>query len=153
MELARNLKIDCVVRLHPTHPHRLDADSTIRDAVRVMRHFRVGCILVTRASRLVGIFTERDLLCRVLGRNRPFTALLSEVMTPAPITIQLSHSIRMALDKLMDGGHRHLPVTDEDGHPIGILSVKRIMNYLMEHYPGLYNFPDSEFGVSHPRGA
>ena len=67
MELARNLRVDSVSRLEPTPPHRVEASQMIQDAIYLMRSERVGCLLVCQQGKLVGVFTERDLMCRVLG--------------------------------------------------------------------------------------
>src|SRR5207237_10936569 len=64
MELARNLKIDSVERLRPSRPLLLGRTRPVAAAVALMRQHRAGCLLVVEADRLVGNFTERDLLLR-----------------------------------------------------------------------------------------
>ena len=73
MQLARNLKVDSVSRLHPTSPLGIEPERTVADAVRLMRERRVGCLLVCRGDRLVGVFTERDLMRRVLAAGLPLS--------------------------------------------------------------------------------
>src|ERR1700743_1589019 len=70
MELSRNLKVDSVSRLEPSPPRAIDAGQTVADAVATMREENVGCLLITDSDRVVGIFTERDLLSRVLSPGR-----------------------------------------------------------------------------------
>ena len=135
MELSRNLKIDSVARLWPVAPHAIDAGRPVRDAVACLREHRVGCVLVTRQGRLVGLFTERDLLVRVLAAGLPLSVPLAECMTADPVTVQPKESVRTALARMQAGGYRHLPVVGEDGIPTGVLSAKRIVRYLAEHFP------------------
>lgn len=135
MELARNLKVDSVSRLHPTPPLRLAPDQTVADAVRLMREHRVGCLLVCRGDRLLGVFTERDLMRRVLAAGLPLTTPVADCMTPAPVVVGPKESIGAAVRRMVEGGYRHLPVVDEAGRPMGVLSVKRIVHYLAEHFP------------------
>ncbi len=135
MELARNLKVECVSRLQPTAPHQLRANQTVADAVALMRQHRVGCVLVIENERLLGIFTERDLLRRVLAAGLPLSTLLRTVMTPSPVSLQPREPIAAAVRRMEEGGYRHLPVIDATGRPIGILSVKHIVHYLGEHFP------------------
>ena len=135
MELARNLKVDSVSRLHPTPPLRLAPDQTVVDAVRLMREHRVGCLLVCRGDRLLGVFTERDLMRRVLAAGLPLTTPVADCMTPAPVVVGPKESIGAAVRRMEEGGYRHLPVVDEAGRPMGVLSVKRIVHYLAEHFP------------------
>jgi len=142
MELSRNLRIDSVSRLQPTPPRRVEADAPVSEAVAVMRRERVGCLLVVEGGRLVGVFTERDILTRVLARSLPLSVAVRAVMTPDPITVTPKDSIRTAVQRMETGGYRHLPVVDEDLRPVGILSVKRVVHYLVEHFPGtVYNQP------------
>ena len=78
MELSRNLKIDSVIRLQPTPPRQVEADRSVTDAIEVMRQERVGCLLIIHRGKLVGIFTERDLLTRILGEGLPLTTPMRE---------------------------------------------------------------------------
>jgi CBS domain-containing protein len=152
MEISRNLRVESVSRLEPTPPRSVEQGQTIRDAIALMRQDRVGCLLVVEDGRLVGVFTERDLLCRVLGCNKPLSTPVKEVMTPEPITISPSDSIRTAIRRMQQGEHRHLPVINENNEPVGILSVKRIIHYLVEHFPGaVYNLPPEPNGILRER--
>jgi CBS domain-containing protein len=137
MELSRNLKIESVARLQPTPPWTADADGPVAAAIATMREHRVGCLLVTRDGKLVGIFTERDLLTRVLAKAVPLTAPLRDCMTADPVTVGPREPVRAAVQKMQTGGYRHLPVVDEDNRPVGILSAKRIVRYLVEHFPAV----------------
>lgn len=152
MDLAKNLKIDSVSRLQPAEALTLNPQNTVRQAVTMMQEQHVGCILVCRGHQLVGIFTERDLLKRVLGLGKPLSVPLSECMTPNPVSVHAKEPVGVALRKMQEGGYRHLPVVDEAGHPVGILSVKRIVRYLVEHFPStVYNLPPDPDAVQHDR--
>jgi CBS domain-containing protein len=155
MDLARNLKIDSVSRLFPTPPHQIEPDRTAADAVAAMRRHRVGCLLVCDGGKLVGILTERDLMRRVIASGRPLTTSVSDCMTPDPITVSSKEPIRAAIERMENGGYRHLPVLDEQQRLVGILSVKRIVHYLVEHFPGtVYNLPPRHTnGVRRREGA
>ena len=142
MELSRNLMIDSVARLEPTAPRQIDAACPVAGAVAVLREYRVGCLLVTRGGRLVGIFTERDLLTRVLATGLSLDTPVRRVMTPDPVSVGLQEPIRQAIRRMQDGGYRHLPVIDADYRPVGILSAKRVVRYIADHFPHVvYNLP------------
>jgi len=152
MELARNLRVDSVSRLEPTAPHRVEATQLVQDAVYLMRSESVGCLLVCQQGTLVGVFTERDLLCRVLGLGKSLSIPIGDVMTAEPITVSAKDSIRVAIRKMQHGGYRHLPVVDENNRPTGVLSVKRIVHYLAEHYPAaIYNLPPEPGSIPNER--
>jgi CBS domain-containing protein len=142
MELARNLKIESVARLHPTAPRQVEATRTVAETVELMRRDGVGCLLVVQDAKLIGLFTERDLLTRVLAPGKPLGIPVRDVMTPDPVTVEPKDSIRTAVKRMQSGNYRHLPVVDDANRPVGILSAKRIVHYLVEHFPNtIYNQP------------
>src|SRR5260370_42443247 len=97
MELERNLKIDSVSRLFATASLRLRPEQEVAEAVALMRQRRVGCLLVCQDLRLVGIFTERDLMRRVLAEGLPLTVPVSVAMTPDPVIVHPKESIGAAV--------------------------------------------------------
>ncbi len=142
MELSRNLKVDSVSRLDPSPPRAIDAAGTAGDAVEAMREGSVGCLLITERGLVVGIFTERDLLTRVLAPGKPLDTPIRQCMTANPVTVSPKDSVRTAVKRMQKGGYRHLPVVDEAGRPVGILSARRVVHYLVEHFPALvFNLP------------
>jgi CBS domain-containing protein len=152
MDLARNLKIDSVSRLHPTAPRQVTPTQTVADAVALMRREQVGCVLVCEGARVVGIFTERDLMKRVLAAGRALDLPIAECMTLNPVVVHPKEPVGVAIQRMEEGGYRHLPVVDEAGRPVGILSVKRIVHYLVEHFPGtIYNLPPDPGAVHQER--
>lgn len=150
MDLARILKIESVSRLHPTAPWQVQVQQSVAEAVQLMRDKGVGCVLVCRDRAILGIFTERDLLHRVLGPRLPLTTTIAQVMTANPITVHPKDSIATAIRHMEDGGYRHLPVVIDD-KPVGILSVKRIVHYLVEHFPATVYCLPPDPRASQPR--
>ncbi|MDA0368151.1 MAG: CBS domain-containing protein [Proteobacteria bacterium] len=100
----------------------LTATDFVRDAARLMKHRRVGSVLVMDGDTLSGIFTERDMVYRVVADGLdPDMTPLSQVMTPNPDTIDGSASALDALRAMNERGYRHLPVI-ENGRVVGIVS-------------------------------
>ena len=154
MELARNLRKDPVTRLDPMPPRAVARSAAVADALDLMRRDNVGCVLVCDGDRLVGLFTERDLMTRVLAVGKPLSHPVAEVMTPDPETVSPKDPVRLAVRKMKLGGHRHLPVVDEAGRPVGLVSVKGVVHYLVEHYPAaVYNQPPPGQVPDSPEGA
>jgi CBS domain-containing protein len=150
MDLARNLKGETVSRLYPTQPWLVQVGQPVADAAKLMREKRVGCVLVCEQRRIVGIFTERDLLRRVLAPGLGLDLPMQACMTPDPVTVHPKDSIICAIKRMQKGGYRHLPVVIDE-RPVGILSVKRIVHYLVEHFPAkVYNLPPHP-QPSHPQ--
>jgi CBS domain-containing protein len=100
------------------------ADTTVSEAARLMKQRHVGAVMVVEDGKLVGVFTERDALFRVVAEGRDTkTTPLAGVMTHNPKTVSPSQSFAHALRMMYDGGFRHVPVV-EDGKPVGIVSVR-----------------------------
>ena len=102
---------------------------TVSEAARLMAEERIGALPVIENGRLVGIFSERDALFRVVARDLdPDTTRLAEVMTPDPVTINAKRPLRHAMRLMYDGHFRHVPVV-EDGTVIGIVSVRDALGF------------------------
>lgn len=100
----------------------LSAETTVRTAAGQMRARHVGAVLITTDSRLDGIFTERDMVYRVVAEGRdPERTTLADVMTRNPDTIRPDATAIDALRRMQDGGYRHLPIVDR-GRLVGIVS-------------------------------
>lgn len=152
IDLAKNLKVDSVSRLQPTPPLHVAPSHTVAEAVDLMRRERVGCLLVCQDAKVVGIFTERDLIRRVLAVGKALTLRLAECMTPNPVAVHPKDPIAVAVRRMVEGGYRHLPVVEGDGRLVGVISVKRIVHYLAEHFPAtVYNLPPDPGVVPHER--
>ncbi len=116
-------------------PLMVDADATLVAAVNAMNERRTGCVLVHRDGKLVGIFTERDVLRRVVFRDGNRSAKVETVMTANPETLPSSASLAFALNKMSVDGYRHIPITDHQGKAVGIVSIKDIVNFVVEFFP------------------
>ena len=100
-------------------------ESTVRSACSQMAQKRVGALLVVENNRIVGIFTERDALNKVLAGNLdPDATTLAQVMVANPQTIRADRPLAYALQFMVDGGFRHVPVVDQDGAPVGMVSAR-----------------------------
>src|SRR5450759_621575 len=96
--------------------------TPVMDAVRVMNDENIGAVLVLEAQKLLGIFTERDVMVRVVGAKRdPATTLVSEVMTTPVRSVEHTSRANDALRLMSDRHHRHLPVL-ENGQVRGLVS-------------------------------
>jgi CBS domain-containing protein len=115
----------------------LAEESTVADAIAAMRSAKIGSVLVTRkGGALTGIFTERDALNRfALGEMDPKKTFLSTVMHAKPETLTLEDDIGYALRIMSHGGYRHVPLVDKDGRPVGVVSVRDIVDFIADHFP------------------
>jgi len=142
MGLRENIWKDTVARLEMKPPLAVSPHTTIRETIATMRQASTGCILVCEGLALRGLFTERDLVKRVLATGADLDQPVREYMTVRPVTVRQSAAIGLTIRTMVEGHYRHLPVVDDQGEPIGILSVKGIVQYLVDHIPAaVYNLP------------
>lgn len=123
--------------LNPPTPFTVRSAVTVREAVDELVERRIGSLLVEEDGVLVGVFTERDVLNKISSDPATFQRPISEFMTQSPATITKEDSIAYALHTMDLGGHRHLPVVDAAGLPIGIISLRDILHYLCERFAAL----------------
>jgi CBS domain-containing protein len=111
-------------------PIIVSADTTVAEAVSKMKQSRTGCVLIVSEGLLAGIFTERDLLLKLVGSNKDLTSVtMREVMTSPPETIEATDSLRFALNKMSVGGFRHIPIT-ADGRVLGLVTARDVLRFL-----------------------
>ncbi len=110
------------------------AQTSVSEAARLMAERNVGAVLVLDAHALIGIFTERDVVFRVVAKGLdPKLTPLQDVMTPSPISLGPKASYGHAMLLMHENGFRHIPVV-EDGHPIGIVSSRNAMDPDLEEF-------------------
>ena len=108
--------------------------TTVSAAAALMKEGNVGAVLVVEDGALVGIFTERDAVCRVLAAGRdPATTTLGEVMTPDPKTVEPRETFGYALLLMHENGFRHVPVV-EGRCPIGVVSARSALDPELEEF-------------------
>jgi CBS domain-containing protein len=123
---------DSVSVLGPSAPISLDIESTVADAIRMMKEHRIGCVLIIKEDELVGIFSERDVLTKALGRGLDHSQTnIAEVMTHEPECLHREDSVGFALNKMSVGSFRHIPIVDTENRPVGLISAKDIFRYLV----------------------
>ena len=116
-----------------THaPVEVDTQTSLAKAIRQMNSHQIGCVLVTdETDRLVGIFTERDVLMRVAGLVDDLAAAsVGAYMTPDPVAVRADLPIAHALHLMALHGFRHLPLVDDDRRPVGVISFRDVVHYL-----------------------
>ncbi len=104
--------------------------DTVYDAVVAMTYKKCGAIAVTENDKLIGIFTERDLLARVVGQGRDVESTqVSEVMSQNIETATPQDSVVLCMGRMSHGRFRHLPVVDSEGQLSGMLSQGDFVAY------------------------
>ncbi|MCB0104906.1 MAG: CBS domain-containing protein, partial [Caldilineaceae bacterium] len=126
------LTTTALAALNPNAPISVVAASSLARAVRQMKTHKIGCLLVTDVEdKLIGVFTENDLLRKVVGLVDDLTkATIADYMTADPFTLKSEMPIANAIHLMAVHGFRHVPLIDDDGHPVGIVSFRDVVDYL-----------------------
>jgi len=130
----------------------LAPSATVREALTVMNREEVSCVLLVEHDRLVGVFTERDVLTKVVAQalDMDYTPVRT-CMTRQPASLEMDSELVYALYEMSLGGHRHLPLVDDQGRPVALVSMRAIVEALIEAFPQeILNLPPSP-AHSHPR--
>lgn len=108
--------------------------TTVKEAARLMTDNHIRCVIVLDEGNMVGVFTERDVLRRVvMGDLIPTDTLVESVMTKDVSTAAPSTLVHKALELMGNGKHGHLPVL-KDGKLIGLISISDITRYIAQSY-------------------
>jgi CBS domain-containing protein len=135
--VARATWFDFPVRkLARAHPLHVERTQSVSEVARRMSETHSASALVVEGGLLVGIFTEHDLLERVVTEARdPRSTPVSEVMTEQPEALPASATMAQALRFLAQGHYRHAPLVDDDGRPVGMLSTGHLIGFVSETFP------------------
>ncbi len=121
----------------PTRPHAtVDVGDAMWKVVEAMRSKGRGAVLVEEDGALIGIFTERDLVSRLDHDDALWShVVVRDVMTPHPTVIRPHESVAEAMRLLIQGRRRHLPVVDDKGKVLGLISIRDILAYVATKFP------------------
>ncbi len=126
-------------------------EATVTRAAELMRKKKVSAVLVKKGAKLVGIFTERDLVSRAMEAKAWSRAPVKKFMTPSPETLKLSDPVAYALNKMSVGRFRHVPLVGRDGKPAGVLSIRDVVDFIVELCPEeILNLPSEPRLADHP---
>jgi CBS domain-containing protein len=116
-------------------PVTVAPDATVARAAELMRQKKVSAVLVKKGKALVGIFTERDLVSRAMTAKAFTRAPVKKFMSPAPETLKLTAPVAYALNKMSVGRFRHVPLVNADGSLAGVVSIRDIIDFIVELCP------------------
>ncbi len=112
----------------------VDSQTTILETVKLMRDKAIGSVLVSEKEEIKGIFTETDLLRKVIAEeSSPKEILVSSVMSQPLMTIDCEMSMVAAFLKMQQSNIRHLGITEKK-KIIGVISIKDIANYYVNKF-------------------
>jgi len=128
-------------------------DVSVMEAIQVMADKRVGAVLVIQEGRPLGIFTERDLMLKVVLKKRdPATTKVADVMTAPVVPVAPDAELTHALGLMLEGHIRHLPVVDREGRVQGMLSMRHLVHERIERLENAVDSLANYLGQDGPGG-
>src|SRR5688572_16362295 len=112
--------------------HLVSSENSVEQCVSVMTKFQIGAILIGEPDNLEGIFSERDLMLKVVVPKLPVNSTkISDVMTQKIFTVEETESVEIVLTKMEQKKIRHLPIINTKGVCVGMLSVRDLMGAML----------------------
>lgn len=109
---------------------------SIGEAIQIMQDNKMGSVVVSEGGKVVGIVTERDILLKVVNKitdtDRTSVAM---IMTPNPVLLRPNDMITFAMHNMHIGGFRHVPIVDDNGKALSMVSIKDVLSFLLDHFP------------------
>jgi len=155
MSIATRLR-EVKIRHLPLRPPALvERSASIRETIEVIKSKHLGCALVCDQGALIGIFTERDLLNKVVGEPVSYSAPVEQFMTPNPAKLSLDDPVEAAMRLMREGDYRTIPLVDGAGKTAGVVTVRDLITYFAERFPkeALNLPPDPDQRMVRPEGA
>jgi len=116
-----------------TQVFSIGRDATVMDAALLMNEHKIGAMVVTEGNRVIGMFTERDVLRRIVGEKRnPDETTIDEVMTRDIVCCPPDIDLKDVRAVMMQRRIRHIPVVDDDRHLIGMISIGDLNAYRLD---------------------
>ncbi len=158
-DIDKILKSEKLQNLKLHTPLYVGAKSPLKVVLQQMREKNRGYAVIVEEKPLslktVGIFTERDILRKVIPQNISGSTPIEELMTPDPKVLKMEDSVADAIQLMSSGGYRHVPLVNNQGQVQGVVSARNLILYLAEHFPfEIYNLPpDPHQVMKAPEGA
>jgi CBS domain-containing protein len=142
MSLERDLQAEQVGQLDLSAYTAAAPSARVSEVLEQMRHDGCGCVLVVEDGRLVGIFTERDVLRKIVGVPENWERPIHEFMTPRPDTVGPNDRVDAAMKRMNRGHYRNVPVVDAAGGVVGNLTHYAILQFFSDRFQQeIYNLP------------
>jgi CBS domain-containing protein len=143
-----------IAEVRRSAPVTVPPDAPVQKAVDLMKAKKASAVLVverSRARRVVGIFTERDLVGRAIGKRGWAKAPVRRYMTAAPEALRTKDPVAYAMNKMSVGRFCHVPIVDDAGRAAGVLSLRDLLDFIVELCPEeILNLPPEPELALHP---
>jgi CBS domain-containing protein len=155
MELAEKLRDERIGRLPLPEIIILHEIIPIAEAVARMQEKRIGCVLIEKDGKLHGLMSERDVLVKYVGGGELDSTPIRDLMSTQVETLSPDNTMEEAIQTMVRGGYRHVPLVDSNRCILGMIRAIDIVDFIAEHFPAeVFNLPPRpEQKIVSPEGA
>ncbi len=132
MDFITLLRTSTVDEAMTREPLSVESNTPLSKALLALQERRTGAVLICRDGCLCGIFTERDFL-KLANSECSFEDPIERFMVRDPVVFPSKATLADAIRKMSLAGYRHLPIIDDQSRPIGMLKIKNVVHFLVEH--------------------
>jgi CBS domain-containing protein len=146
---------DPLSSLSLSKPIVLNVGDSLASMIMEMQKKSIGCVLISHDGNLTGIITERDILLKITGKGLNLEKEnVENFMTKNPESLKMDDPVAFALNKMYVGGFRHVPITDDSGSAVGLVSVVDIVRHVSAFFSQeVLNLPPNpQRGFDRPEG-
>lgn len=144
MDFQLSLETESAESAYPEKPVAVRTGVSVELVIMLMKTQRTGAAIICDTDeKLVGVFTERDAL-RLMAEKADLSQPIDSVMSSSPVTVTATSSMASAIETMSAGGYRHLPLVsaDDPTEAVGMIDVRGIVRYLVDHFPNtIYTLP------------
>lgn len=126
---------ESVASIFTRNPICANEKTSLGNVIQIMQDRKIGAVLIESEGKLKGLFSERDLIEKVLGESVSLETPIGELTTSDPVYLQMTDEVGKAIRLMADKRLRHLPVCGDEMEIVGILSVRRIIDSLADQFP------------------
>jgi CBS domain-containing protein len=121
--------------LNPPPAKLVLKDTSLVDVINILKEDSSGAVLICEPNdKLIGIFTERDVVKKIITQNIDLNSKISEFMTINPMSVKMTTPLAFALQLMSEGGFRHVPIVDEDDIALSIITTKDFVNEIVKNF-------------------
>lgn len=129
--LSQSFMCQSVGQIDPNPPICVNSNENLKNVLKTLKTNKTGCVQITDSSDvLIGIFSERDWILKISDEKEDLNSKISDFMTKNPQAVKMDTPVAYAINLMSKGGFRHIPVVDDENSPVGMLSVKNIIDFL-----------------------
>lgn len=142
MSVKSTCESEKIKHLRRSRSIHVQPKTPLKDVLDKMRTEKSAITIIEdSAQKLLGVFTERDVLLKVLGKGLDLNQPIEKFMTPKPFHLNGDNSLGEALEMMVKNKIRHIPIVDAKNTVEGQVDILNMVQFLVEHFPYVYNLP------------